>query len=130
MSLSQTLQKLTNKLGQTSIAKTATEAIQWQGGMDITLHASGDSLTLLASIVDLRTDPKDDILLRKLLTHAFPGLRLRRGALTINPDENTLVFSYEHDFHLLDKARFESLLANFAEAAQELRDTAAHFRFK
>ncbi|MFA1030807.1 CesT family type III secretion system chaperone [Pseudomonas syringae] len=129
MSLSPTLQKLTNILGQTSTAKPATDAIQWQEGMDITLHASGHSLTLLATIIDLRADPKDDILLRKLLTHAFPGLRLRRGALTINPDESTLVFSYEHDFHLLDKARFESLLANFAETAQGLRDTATHLRF-
>ncbi|MFI3049420.1 CesT family type III secretion system chaperone [Pseudomonas coronafaciens] len=129
MSLSPTLQKLTNILGPTKNAKPVIEAIQWQEGMDITLHVSGDSLTLLAKIIELRTDPKDDILLRKLLTHTFPGLRLRRGALTINPDESALVFSYEHDFHLLDKARFESLLANFAETAQELRDTATHFRF-
>ncbi|SDW61955.1 Tir chaperone protein (CesT) family protein [Pseudomonas syringae] len=129
MTSSLTLQNLLDMRGKAA-EKTATQAVRWQEGTNITLHVSGDSLTMLAEIIDLRSDPKDDMLLRKLLAHAFPGLRLRRGALTINPDENTLVYSYEHDFQALDKARFENLLANFAETTLELRNTAQRLRFR
>ncbi|MCK9702156.1 MULTISPECIES: CesT family type III secretion system chaperone [Pseudomonas] len=130
MNSSSTLQKLLDRRGQAANGNSATQAVQWQEGMNLTLHVNGDSLTMLAEIIDLRADPQDDILLRKLLAHAFPGLRLRRGALTINPDENTLVYSYEHDFLALDKTRFENLLANFAETTQELRNTAQRLRYR
>ncbi|RMV78649.1 Type III chaperone ShcV [Pseudomonas caricapapayae] len=130
MNSSFTLQKLLDMRGQAGNDKPATQAVEWQKGMNLSLHVIGASLTMLAEIIDLRADPQDDMLLRNLLAHAFPGLRLRRGALTINPDENTLVYSYEHDFLALDKARFENLLANFAETTLELRNTAQRLRHR
>ncbi|RLM19729.1 type III chaperone ShcV [Brenneria alni] len=97
--------------------------------MNLTLYVNGPTLTFLAEILPLRNGPRDDRLLRKMLSYAFPGLRLRGGALTINPDENSLVFSYEQALTTLTKARFENILANFAETATELSQTAQRLRF-
>ncbi|KKF37714.1 type III chaperone ShcV [Erwinia tracheiphila] len=87
----------------------------------MTLYVNGPSLTFLAEITPLEETSQGDKLLRKMMVYAFPGLRLRGGALTINPNEKALVYSYEQLLNTLSKMRFESLLANFSTTAMELR---------
>ncbi|MFC3394198.1 CesT family type III secretion system chaperone [Brenneria rubrifaciens] len=120
MALNLTSRQLFDELSQSGHGGTGVHAVQSHDGITLTLYVNGSTVTFLAEILPLRNDPEDDKLLRKMLAYAFPGLRLRGGALTINSEENNLVFSYEQNLTMLTKTRFESLLANFAETATEL----------
>ncbi|MEW5289213.1 MULTISPECIES: CesT family type III secretion system chaperone [Erwinia] len=124
-----TSQKLYDDLHHTDTSNTGIHAVNSPDGITLTLYVNGPSLTFLAEIVPLQATPRDDLLLRKMLTYAFPGLRLRGGALTINPDEKTLVYCYEQALNTLSKTQFESLLANFSSTALELRQAAERLKF-
>ncbi|MCX8955933.1 CesT family type III secretion system chaperone [Erwinia psidii] len=122
-------QKLFNDLQHTDSGNVGIHAVDSPDGIPLTLYVNGPSLTFLAEITPLQNTPQDDLLLRKMLAYAFPGLRLRGGALTINPDEKTLVYSYEQVLSTLSKTRFESLLANFSATAMALRQAAQRLTF-
>lgn len=124
-----TPRKLFDDLHHNNATNAGVHAVHSPDGIALTLYVNGPSLTFLAEILPLQNTPQDDALLRKILAYAFPGLRLRGGALTINPNEKTLVFSYEQVLSTLSKTRFESLLANFSETAAELRQAAQQLKF-
>lgn len=121
--------KLFNDLQHTGAGNVGVHAVETPEGTPLTLYVNGPSLTFLAEIMPLQNTPRDDMLLRNMLSYAFPGLRLRGGALTINPDEKILVYSYEQVLSTLSKTQFESVLANFSETAMGLRQAAERLKF-
>nr|WP_298171044.1 CesT family type III secretion system chaperone [uncultured Pseudomonas sp.] len=92
------------------------------------LGEQADSLLFLADILSLTPSPRDDLLLRALLTHAFPGYRTRGGALLINEASNNLVFSYEKKLAELAPVTLENLIGNLSETVLYFRRKAAELR--